>query len=577
MRVFVDVIVPVHNASETIEETVKSAMEQTIPAYLLNTATEKHCCSTADLDPHVNDTYERYSLKDVHIDVAVCCQNDGSTDESLNLLHKLEEHYKEQKDESSTGTGTCNRTRIVSSQLLIASNEDGVAKGAGAARNGAASLRAKLRPISSEEFDKSMYFICLLDSDDVMHPHRIAHQVSVMLALSPEARNATLLGSTFDRIPADSTWHYTQWANSLSDERLMLERYREVTILQPTWILTKARFDLLGGYSEPSDLKLLEQTSNGDDSAVYKLIHVQYDTPQTLRLAEDLRLFHAHLAHPYVYETNTENKNNAPNIRGTLKLIRTKDPLMSYRHRAGQSQSSWTPRKLLLQLRVKAFTDTILRKDPSWSFSKAEKEGGFVIWGAGRDGKAFFKSLPEDIKAHVRCFVDVDEMKIASGYYIMPKENQNQAVGGEDDPVGPKCKGKECYKIPIVHFSLLARDDDKRRELMDIWINGSGGSGEHNDEDEAAGRINKRKPDEEEGDVQPPPSKRPKIPTPKRKRKLHAIAPKKDKLNHEMLERNTLASLPVVVCVAMYRTNGVLENNVKNIGRTEGVDLWHFI
>jgi hypothetical protein len=34
--------------------------------------------------------------------------------------------------------------------------------------------------------------------------------------------------------------------------------------------------------------------------------------------------------------------------------------------------------------------------------------------------------------------------------------------------------------------------------------------------------------------------------------------------------------LPVVVCVAMYRTNGALESNVKSIERQEGVDLWYF-
>ena len=37
-----------------------------------------------------------------------------------------------------------------------------------------------------------------------------------------------------------------------------------------------------------------------------------------------------------------------------------------------------------------------------------------------------------------------------------------------------------------------------------------------------------------------------------------------------------LTSLPVIVCVAMYRTNGVLEQNVASIGRKEGYDLWHF-
>jgi FlaA1/EpsC-like NDP-sugar epimerase len=33
----------------------------------------------------------------------------------------------------------------------------------------------------------------------------------------------------------------------------------------------------------------------------------------------------------------------------------------------------------------------------------------------------------------------------------------------------------------------------------------------------------------------------------------------------------------VMVCVAMYRTGGVLEDNVRSIGREEGVDLWHFV
>ena len=38
----------------------------------------------------------------------------------------------------------------------------------------------------------------------------------------------------------------------------------------------------------------------------------------------------------------------------------------------------------------------------------------------------------------------------------------------------------------------------------------------------------------------------------------------------------SLATLPVVVCVAMYRTHGILEKNVKSIGRIEGKNLWHF-
>ena len=43
-----------------------------------------------------------------------------------------------------------------------------------------------------------------------------------------------------------------------------------------------------------------------------------------------------------------------------------------------------------------------------------------------------------------------------------------------------------------------------------------------------------------------------------------------------MLKNNAFSKLPVVVCVAMYRTNGVLEKNCSMIGRNEGEDLWHF-
>jgi len=42
------------------------------------------------------------------------------------------------------------------------------------------------------------------------------------------------------------------------------------------------------------------------------------------------------------------------------------------------------------------------------------------------------------------------------------------------------------------------------------------------------------------------------------------------------LDVSLLPKLPVVVCVAMYRTNGALEANVKSVKRTEGHDLWHF-
>ena len=99
------------------------------------------------------------------------------------------------------------------------------------------------------------------------------------------------------------------------------------------------------------------------------------------------------------------------------------------------------------------------------------------MWGAGRDGKNFVKSIREEFRDKIKVMVDVDEKKIASKFYF------NRDLGK--------------LKIPIAHFS-------------------------------------------------------------------------------ELKEGGKFGNLPVVVCVAMYRTDGKLEENVASVGRVEGNTLWHF-
>lgn len=43
--------------------------------------------------------------------------------------------------------------------------------------------------------------------------------------------------------------HYTNWLNNLKDEDLMKYQYREVLIIQPTWMMTRETFDRVGGYT----------------------------------------------------------------------------------------------------------------------------------------------------------------------------------------------------------------------------------------------------------------------------------------------------------------------------------------
>jgi len=145
------------------------------------------------------------------------------------------------------------------------------------------------------------------------------------------------------------------------------------------------------------------------------------------------------------------------------------EPLLMYRHSDDNSNlSSKTPRKLIMRLRLKSFEERILRESGgNWS-------DGFVVWGAGRDGKEFIKSLSPDLLPRVKFIVDVDEKKIAAGYH---HRNRN-------------------IHIDVKNFRVLQEEEFK--------------------------------------------------------------------------------GLPVVVCVAMYRTGGKLEENVRSVGRTEGVDLWHF-
>jgi glycosyltransferase involved in cell wall biosynthesis len=488
----VDVIIPVHNASDTIQAAVESAMSQEYPSH--------------GEDEEASNEFQ------LEISVTVCCYDDGSTDESLKILKRLQREYD--------AKATLLPGRIPS-RLLVGSSSTGVGRGAGYARNRAIEMNNPLHLSNTDR--SSIKFLCLLDSDDTMHKHRVALQTLCMMNLDDGIRQKTLLGCTFARDPPDSTWHYSRWANSLSDERLSLERFREVTILQPTWFMPYSVFATVGGYVEAPAADetfktLLDETTN----SIPRLIHPRFDTSSSLRLAEDLRFFHAHL-----------------HSHGQLRLLRSRRPLVQYRYCGdAHSQSFRTSRKLLLQLRVLAFEQCILDKDPLWQ----DHEGMFVIWGAGRDGKDFFKALEPRHQERVFCFVDVDAKKLAAGYYIHRTDVHQQT--------------EAALKIPIVHFSFLVPDPHIQKDLQQKW---------HHDEmsdEKLHGCIDKSKVNRENAGKQP--AKRQKT----NPRQIHLCD---QGLNHQLLQK-----LPVVVCVSMGRTNGVLEKNVLAIQRIEGENLWHF-
>lgn len=151
-----------------------------------------------------------------------------------------------------------------------------------------------------------------------------------------------------------------------------------------------------------------------------------------------------------------------------LLLARVPLPLLMYRY--SESSQSWRiPRQLLLRVRVALFEERVLGLRQACSRCSSHERGGgaaaaasggagcgasagavasgsprcdasccvysggaaavpgswpsgkFTIWGAGRDGKAFYNALSDEGKARVVAFADIDEKKIGQRYPPPPR------------------------------------------------------------------------------------------------------------------------------------------------------------
>ena len=135
-------------------------------------------------------------------------------------------------------------------------------------------------------------FLAFTDADDIHCPKRLLRQV----AAARERPNA-IVGCQFtrfgdalrfppaaiylhQRVPADATPRYTQWANTLTQAQLYAQQYREVTVLQPTWFLSRQVYDNVGGYNPqkgcPEDLVRVYIAHLGrcNNSQIFFLAHL---------------------------------------------------------------------------------------------------------------------------------------------------------------------------------------------------------------------------------------------------------------------------------------------------------------
>lgn len=288
LMVIVSMIIPAHNASEYVLETLRGVQNQVL----------NECEVLLELSIH----------------------DDGSTDNTFQICEEFIRHE-----------WTRGRAVLTKSELC---------RGPGTARNEC------IKQCTGQ-------FLCFNDADDVSLPNRVQQQLDMWRL---QNQHQVLVGSRFIRIPENATQHYSAFLNSLSNRELILKQYRELTLIQPTWFLSREFLHQLGGY--PTDL------------------------------AEDLILFNRILDVPQV-----------------ILRVCEEEPLVLYRHVSG-SVSSKTPRRDLVRIRVDAFERRVLHK---WA--------KFSVWGAGRDGRTFFEFLSSQSKQKIYQFVDVDKGKLQSGFH----------------------------------------------------------------------------------------------------------------------------------------------------------------
>jgi hypothetical protein len=205
-----------------------------------------------------------------------------------------------------------------------------------------------------------------------MNPIRVESQLKLALSKGDDCINY-LIGTNFNRIPVDSTPYYTDCLNSLNDQELYNQRFRECTIICPTWFYHRNVFDKVAlTCFNSNSIGFVESSAN----LSYKLS----------RIPEDAFFFMEHLK-----------------IGG--KIAKVNDILTTYRYTIGSWALS-TPKLDLQRVRIN-YLEYWIRNN--WK--------QYSIWGYGKDAKKVFNMLSNDQKQNLVAFHDVDTNKVGRLYY----------------------------------------------------------------------------------------------------------------------------------------------------------------
>uniref|UniRef100_UPI00398F1666 queuosine-tRNA galactosyltransferase isoform X1 n=1 Tax=Pristiophorus japonicus TaxID=55135 RepID=UPI00398F1666 len=216
-------------------------------------------------------------------------------------------------------------------------------------------------------------FLCFLDADDAMMPQRVRLQYEAALK-----HTNCIIGCQVRREPEGSTERYTRWINSLTQEQLLTQVFTShgPTVIMPTWFCSREWFDCVGKFDEGGK-----------------------------GVPEDLLFF---------YE-------NLRKGGGTFRVDRC---LLLYRYHSGAATHA-VREETIWKNRVRFLEERVLNR---WS--------SFTIWNAGKQGRKLYRSLSAANQKKIVSFCDVDQSKIAKGFYMYQES-----------------KDKPKPQIPICHFT----------------------------------------------------------------------------------------------------------------------------
>ncbi|KAM9119526.1 queuosine-tRNA galactosyltransferase isoform 3-T5 [Pangshura tecta] len=208
--------------------------------------------------------------------------------------------------------------------------------------------------------------------DDVMMPQRVRLQYEAAIQ-----HPNSIIGCQVRREPMDSTERYTRWINNLTPGQLLTQVFTSYgpTVIMPTWFCSREWFCHVGKFDEGGK-----------------------------GVPEDLLFFYEH-------------------IRKGGGVFRVDQCLLQYRYHP-QAATHSVLEETIWNHRVRFLEDRALKH---WR--------SFTIWNAGKQGRKLYRSLSPANQKKVAAFCDVDENKIAKGFYTYQESKERRKP-----------------QIPIQHF-----------------------------------------------------------------------------------------------------------------------------